>query len=71
MALGTRAKFQIDILIKIMIFSIDKFQENVLGSSRNVSETTPGPRSGSEGNDDQHRRSAYGHKIGVGRRPLQ
>ena len=41
MALGTRTKFQLEILIRSMISAIHKFQENILESSRNVSETTP------------------------------
>ena len=41
MALGTRTKFQLEILIRSTISAIHKFQENILESSRNVSETTP------------------------------
>ena len=41
MALGTRAKFQLEILIRSTIPAIHKFRENILESSRNVSETTP------------------------------
>ena len=39
--LGTRTKFQIEILIRCAIPAIHKFRENILESSRNVSETTP------------------------------
>ena len=39
--LGTRTKFQLEILIRSMISAIHKFRENILESSRNVSETTP------------------------------
>ena len=38
MALGTRTKFQIEILIRSTISAIHKFRENILESSRNVSE---------------------------------
>ena len=41
MALGTRTKFQLEILIRSTISAIHKFRENILESSRNVSETTP------------------------------
>ena len=41
MALGTRTKFQLEILIRNTISAIHKFRENILESSRNVSETTP------------------------------
>ena len=41
MALGTRTKFQLEILIRTTISAIHKFQENILESSRNVSETIP------------------------------
>ena len=40
-ALDTRTKFQIEILIRNTISAIHKFRENILESSRNVSETTP------------------------------
>ena len=40
-ALGTRTKFQLEILIRTMIPAIHKFRENILESSRNVSETPP------------------------------
>ena len=40
-ALGTRTKFQLEILITSTICAIHKFRENFLESSRNVSETTP------------------------------
>ena len=40
-ALGTRTKFQREILTRSMISAIHTFRENVLESSRNVSETTP------------------------------
>ena len=43
MALGTRTKFQLELLIRSAISAIHKFRENILESSRNVSETTPGP----------------------------
>ena len=39
MALGTRTKFQLEILIRSTILVIYKFRENVLESSRNISET--------------------------------
>ena len=41
MALGTRTKFQLEILIGSGISAIHKIRENILESSRNVSETTP------------------------------
>ena len=42
MALGTRTKFQLEILIiRSTILVIYKFRENILESSRNVSETPP------------------------------
>ena len=41
MALGTRTKFQLDIIITSTISEIHKFRENILESSRNVSETPP------------------------------
>ena len=41
MALGTRTKFQLEILVRSMISAIHKIRENILESSRNVSETTP------------------------------
>ena len=41
MALGTRIKFQLEILMKSTISAIPKFRENILKSSRNVSETPP------------------------------
>ena len=40
-ALGSRTKFQPEILIKCMISVIHKCRENILESSRNLSETTP------------------------------
>ena len=40
-ALGTRTKFQLEILIISIICVIHKFREKFLGSSRNVSETAP------------------------------
>ena len=39
MALGTRTKFQLEILIRNTIFVKHKFRENILESSLNVSET--------------------------------
>ena len=39
MAMGTRTKFQLEIIIRTTISAIHKFQENILESSRNVSET--------------------------------
>ena len=39
-ALATRTKFKLEILIGSTISAIHKFRENILGSSRNVSETT-------------------------------
>ena len=41
MALGTRTKFQLEILIRSTNFAIHKFREKILESLRNVSETTP------------------------------
>ena len=41
MALGTRTKFQIEILTINVISSIVDFREIILESSRNVSETIP------------------------------
>ena len=41
MALGTSANFQLEILKRSAISAIHKFRENILESSRNVSETTP------------------------------
>ena len=41
MALGTRTKFQFEILTMNVISSIVYFREIILESSRNVSETTP------------------------------
>ena len=41
MALSTRTKFQLGILIRSTISATQKFRENILESSRNVSETTP------------------------------
>ena len=41
MALGTHTKFQLEILIRSTISAIHKFRENILESSRNISETTP------------------------------
>ena len=41
MALGARTKLQLEILIRNAIYAIHKFQENILESSRNVSETPP------------------------------
>ena len=40
-ALGTRTKFQLEILIRSTISAIHKFRDNFLESSRNFSETTP------------------------------
>ena len=40
-ALGSRTKFQLEIIITCTISVIHKFPENILESSRNVSETTP------------------------------
>ena len=40
-ALGTRTNFQIEILTINVISGVVYFRENILGSSRNVSETTP------------------------------
>ena len=42
MALGTCTKFQLEILIRSVMFAIHKFWENILESLRNVSETPPG-----------------------------
>ena len=41
MALGTRTKFQLEILIRSTISAIHKFRENILESSRNFSQTPP------------------------------
>ena len=41
MALGTRTKFQLEMLIGSAISATHKFRENILESSQNVSETTP------------------------------
>ena len=41
MALGTGTKFQLEILITSTISTIHTFRENILESSRNVSETPP------------------------------
>ena len=41
MALGTRAKFQLDILTGSTLSATHKFWENILESLQNVSETTP------------------------------
>ena len=43
MALGTRLKFQLDILNANVIYSIVSFRKIILESSQNVSESTPGP----------------------------
>ena len=43
MALGTRTKFQLEILIRSTISAIYKFRENILESSQNVSEPPPPP----------------------------
>ena len=44
LALGTRTNFQIEILIINVISGVVYFRENILGSSRNVSETAPRPQ---------------------------
>ena len=41
MALGAHTMFQLEILIRSMISAIHKFRENILESSRHVSETPP------------------------------
>ena len=41
LALGTRTNFQIEILTINVISGVVYFRENILGSSRNVSETAP------------------------------
>ena len=41
LALGTRTNFQIEILTINLISGVVYFRENILGSSRNVSETAP------------------------------
>ena len=41
LALATRTKFQLEILIRSISSAIYKFQENILESSLNVSETPP------------------------------
>ena len=43
MALGTRTKFQLEMLIGSAISATHKFRKNILESPRNVSETTPWP----------------------------
>ena len=43
MALGTRTKFQLEMLIGSAISATHKFRDNILESSRNVSETTHWP----------------------------
>ena len=43
-ALGTRTKFQLEILIRSTVPAIHKFWENILESSRNVNQTIPGHR---------------------------
>ena len=40
-ALGTRTKFQLEILTRITISAIHKFRENILESSWKLCETTP------------------------------
>ena len=42
-ALGTRTKFQLEMLIGSAISATHKFRGNILESSRNVSETIPWP----------------------------
>ena len=41
MALGTRTKYQLELLIRSTISEIYKFWENILGSLQNISETLP------------------------------
>ena len=41
MALGTSTKFQLEILMRSIISTIHKFRDNILESSRSVTETTP------------------------------
>ena len=41
MALCTRTKFQLEMLIRSVISATHTFRENILESSQNVSETTP------------------------------
>ena len=41
MALGTRTKFQLEMVIGSAISATNKFRENILESSRNVNEATP------------------------------
>ena len=41
-AFGTRTNFQIEMLIINVISGVVYFRENILGSSRSVSETVPG-----------------------------
>ena len=43
LALGTCTKFQLEILTRSTNFARHKLRENIKESSRNVSETTPGP----------------------------
>ena len=43
-ALGTRTKFQLEILIKRMLSATHKFQENILESFRNMISETHTPR---------------------------
>ena len=42
-ALGTRTKFQLEVITENVIFDIVYFREIILKSSRNISETTPRP----------------------------
>ena len=42
MSLDTHAMFQPEILIRSTISAIHQFQENILESSHNIVETTPG-----------------------------
>ena len=54
MALGTRTKFQLEILTINVIAGIVYFREIILESSRNVSETTPVVRNAFPCHDTNH-----------------
>ena len=63
MASGTHTKFQLEILIRSMISAIHKFWENILESSWNVTETTPGPQFNIKKTSYQYRKSHCGDKT--------
>ena len=67
-ALGTRTKFQLEILTINVITGIVYFRETILESSRNVSETTPWPWVSSSSYPSQRSHSstdAHGAKVAV------